>query len=77
MTPAPSEPDQPDGAEVIADPTDRVGRIEESGVDYLPESQRDSNPRNVFAVFAGGNLAGRSPCSAGSRSNSDSTSGEL
>lgn len=56
MTPAPSEPDQPDGAEVIADPTDRVGRIEESGVDYLPESQRDSNPRNVFAVFAGGNL---------------------
>lgn len=38
------------------DPTDRVGHIEEVGVDYLPERERDSSPRNLFAVFTGGNF---------------------
>jgi purine-cytosine permease-like protein len=36
---------------------DRVGRIEERGVDYIPEIQRDSRPGNLAAVFFGGNLA--------------------
>ena len=36
---------------------DRVGRIEERGVDYIPEVERDSRPSNVAAVFFGGNLA--------------------
>ncbi len=36
--------------------TDRVGAIEESGVEYLPEDARDSNPRNLGAVFLGANL---------------------
>jgi purine-cytosine permease-like protein len=35
---------------------DRVGAIEESGVEYLPESARDSSPRNLGAVFLGANL---------------------
>lgn len=36
------------------DPTsDRVGRIEQAGVEYLPEAARDSSPWNVAAVFLG------------------------
>jgi len=35
---------------------DRVGAIEESGVEYLPENARDSSPRNLGAVFLGANL---------------------
>jgi purine-cytosine permease-like protein len=38
------------------DPADRVGHVEEAGVDYLPERERDSSPRNLFAVFTGGNF---------------------
>jgi purine-cytosine permease-like protein len=36
--------------------TDRLGAVEEAGVAYLPEQQRDSNPGNVAAVFLGANL---------------------
>lgn len=35
---------------------DRIGAIEESGVEYLPEDARDSSPRNLGAVFLGANL---------------------
>ena len=35
---------------------DRVGAIESAGVEYLPESERDSSPRNLGAVFLGANL---------------------
>ena len=34
-----------------------LGRIEETGVEHIPESERDSRPANLFAVFLGGNLA--------------------
>lgn len=37
--------------------SDRFGHIETTGVEYIPESERDSSPSNVFAVFFGGNLA--------------------
>ncbi len=36
---------------------DRVGQIEETGIDYIPEAARDSRPANLAAVFFGGNLA--------------------
>jgi purine-cytosine permease-like protein len=36
--------------------TDRVGAIEDAGVEYLPEEARDSSPRNLAAVFLGANL---------------------
>lgn len=36
---------------------DRVGSIEKAGIDYLPEVARESSPKNLFAVFVGGNLA--------------------
>lgn len=36
---------------------DRVGAIERAGIDYLPEAARGSSPKNLFAVFVGGNLA--------------------
>ena len=36
---------------------DRAGRVEEAGVAYIPEAERDSRPANLAAVFFGGNLA--------------------
>lgn len=36
---------------------DRFGRVERTGVDYLPMSERNSRPGNLFRVFVGGNLA--------------------
>jgi purine-cytosine permease-like protein len=36
---------------------DRAGRIEQTGIDHIPEAARDSRPANVAAVFFGGNLA--------------------
>jgi purine-cytosine permease-like protein len=36
---------------------DRAGRIEETGIDYIPEAARDSRPANLAVVFFGGNLA--------------------
>jgi purine-cytosine permease-like protein len=35
---------------------DRVGHIEQAGVEYLPEEARDSSPRNIAAVFSGANF---------------------
>jgi purine-cytosine permease-like protein len=36
--------------------TDRVGAVENAGVEYLSEEARDSRPRNLGAVFLGANL---------------------
>ena len=36
---------------------DRFGVVEQAGIDYLPENTRSSNPKNLFAVFVGGNMA--------------------
>ena len=36
--------------------SDRVGAIESTGIEYLPEDARDSRPRNLGAVFLGANL---------------------
>ncbi len=35
----------------------RAGRIEETGVEHIPEAERDSRPANLATVFFGGNLA--------------------
>ena len=40
----------------IALTTDRVGAVENAGVEYLSEDARDSRPRNLGAVFLGANL---------------------
>ncbi|MGL3805617.1 purine-cytosine permease family protein [Paeniglutamicibacter sp. R2-26] len=47
----------PSRDELIAARPDKFGRVERAGVELIPEEQRDSTPRNVFAVFVGGNLA--------------------
>jgi len=36
---------------------DKFGQVEQAGVEFLPEDARHSSPKNVFAVFLGGNLA--------------------
>lgn len=36
---------------------DRFGRVEQTGVEYLPDEQRGSRPLNLFTVFFAGNLA--------------------
>ena len=36
--------------------TDRVGAVEATGIEYLPEDARDSRPRNLGAVFLGANF---------------------
>jgi hypothetical protein len=41
----------------ITYPAASPGRIEETGVAYIPEAERDSRPANLAAVFFGGNLA--------------------
>lgn len=38
-------------------PVDRFGRVEQIGVEYVPEPARRSSPKNLLAVFIGGNLA--------------------
>lgn len=35
---------------------DRVGKIEQCGIDYIPESTRKSSPRNLFTILSGGSL---------------------
>jgi purine-cytosine permease-like protein len=35
---------------------DAVGKIETHGVDYIPESDRHSSPRNIFYILIGANL---------------------
>src|SRR5262245_60505023 len=42
--------------EIAFTTTDRVGAVENVGVEYLPEDARDSRPRNLGAVFLGANL---------------------
>jgi purine-cytosine permease-like protein len=55
--PATLPPAQPPSAIPDVPPmTDRVGTIENAGVEYLPEDERDSSPRNLGAVFLGANL---------------------
>ncbi len=46
-------------APLVAGPTvgDRLGHIEETGIEFIPEAARDSRPANLTAVFFGGNLA--------------------
>ncbi len=44
----------PDGSRCSSD---RFGKVEEIGVEYIPESRRDSRPLNMLTVFFGGNLA--------------------
>jgi purine-cytosine permease-like protein len=46
-------------APLVAGPTvtDRIGHIEETGIEFIPEAARDSRPANLAAVFFGGNLA--------------------
>lgn len=36
--------------------TDRIGQVEQAGVEYIPEDARTSKPRNLIAVFVGSNL---------------------
>jgi purine-cytosine permease-like protein len=36
--------------------TAAVTRVEHVGVEFIPDGERDSNPRNLFSVFAGVNL---------------------
>lgn len=36
---------------------DRFGRIESAGIEFIPDEQRTSRPRNLFTVFFGGNFA--------------------
>lgn len=35
---------------------DQFGKVEQAGVEYIPESDRDSRPLNLLAVFIGSNL---------------------
>lgn len=44
----------PSSAAEVVD--DRIGAVEAAGVEYLPEADRDSGPRNLSAVFLGANL---------------------
>jgi purine-cytosine permease-like protein len=36
---------------------DRFGHIESVGIEFIPDEQRTSHPRNLFTVFFGGNFA--------------------
>jgi purine-cytosine permease-like protein len=37
--------------------TDEIGRVEQAGIEFIPEEGRVSSPRDVFAVFTGANLS--------------------
>jgi purine-cytosine permease-like protein len=56
MTVTMPPPSAPTPTTVHVAPVDRVGMIEDAGVEYLPEEERDSSPRNLGAVFLGANL---------------------
>ncbi|SDJ28186.1 Purine-cytosine permease [Arthrobacter cupressi] len=45
----------PDGA--VSQHKDRFGSIETVGIEFIPDGQRTSRPRNLFTVFFGGNFA--------------------
>ena len=57
MTPPDQNRTAPAGHSQAPINSDRFGHVETAGVEYIPESERDSSPANVFAVFFGGNLA--------------------
>jgi NCS1 family nucleobase:cation symporter-1 len=40
--------------------TERAGRIEAHGIDYIPDQERHGRPRELFAVWAASNMT-RSP----------------
>jgi purine-cytosine permease-like protein len=44
------------GSTVLESPVDAVGQIETRGVDYIPEAERHSNPRELGYVFFGTQL---------------------
>ncbi|WP_426996742.1 purine-cytosine permease family protein [Pseudarthrobacter sp. N5] len=50
---------QQEARDVVAAPEqrDRFGRIEEAGIEFIPDEQRTSRPWNLFTVFFGGNFA--------------------
>ncbi|MEJ7633202.1 cytosine permease [Aeromicrobium sp.] len=51
MTPADTDPT------TTAPAGDGFGQVEQIGVEFIPDDERHSTPRNVFTVFFGGNLA--------------------
>jgi purine-cytosine permease-like protein len=44
-------------ATLIAAPPVALGRIEQTGIEHIPDAERDSRPANLGFVFFGGNLA--------------------
>lgn len=42
--------------EVIPVRKDQLGKIEQHGVDYIPEDERESSPKNLFTILFGGSL---------------------
>lgn len=42
---------------VATETQDRLGHVEQVGVEFIPDAERDSRPANVATVFLGGNLA--------------------
>lgn len=59
MNPQPSEPATGNTALPIRDDAaakDRIGRIEKYGVEYIPEEERRSSPRNLTSILSGGSL---------------------
>ncbi len=48
-----------DGSASVADPgryRDEIGKIEQCGIEYIPEAVRRSHPRNLFSILFGGSL---------------------
>lgn len=56
-SPSTTRPTRPSRAPSRSEAADGFGRVESVGVELIPDQARTSTPRNVFAVFAGGNLA--------------------
>ncbi|MEY2534404.1 MAG: hypothetical protein QOF29_2314 [bacterium] len=47
---------QPVAAESVDAGVDRLGRIETRGIDYIPENERHSSPRNIVWILTGGSI---------------------
>jgi purine-cytosine permease-like protein len=41
---------------LLAGHKDRAGRIEQYGIDFIPEEERKSSPRNLSSILFGGSL---------------------